>query len=248
MSKKLPKPEAIILDIEGTVTDRGFFKNTLLPFIKNNLNRFLDDSYGKSETIEVIQQLRQKQKVKKYPQMPTIVAGNKAQVVKSLNDCILWLMKKQREESEVKQIELLVWLWGYEKGLFKYRIFDDVSIALHQWKVKYGIKLYVYSSAMICGQKLVFVNTNHGNIHCLIDQYFDSSIGSKRDPQSYRAIAQSIKIQKNKILLIDDSVKEAKAAIDAGLNVVLIKRPGNKLITTEPNIPIISSFTEILFN
>ena len=117
---------------------------------------------------------------------------------------------------------------------------------MHQWKNS-GIKLYTFSSGLSIAQQLIFVRTNLGNIHCLIDQFFDNSIGDKKEPKSYSAIAQSIGIESKQILMITDSDKEVNAAVAAGLTAALIKRPGLRSSPDVRNVPTITSFTEIKF-
>jgi len=58
MAKKFAKPGAIILDIEGTTTDRKFVSETLFPFIRKQLTKYLTETYSATETKEAIQRLR----------------------------------------------------------------------------------------------------------------------------------------------------------------------------------------------
>ena len=73
-------------------------------------------------------------------------------------------MDEKRTNPELKQLQILVWVWGYEKRHLKGHVFDDVPRALHQWKNTYGIRIFVYSSGMTVAQKLLFSCSNHGNI------------------------------------------------------------------------------------
>jgi enolase-phosphatase E1 len=65
-------------------------------------------------------------------------------------------MNQKRNSSELKQIQILAWVWGYEKGLLKGHVFDDVPQAMHNWKTKLGIKLCTYSSGMVAAFVLLF--------------------------------------------------------------------------------------------
>ena len=247
MAKNISKPKAVLLDIEGTTTDTHFISRDLFPLIKKNWDKFLEQTYDSPETQEFIRKLRQMQKSGTFPGLPTIVIGNKKQVSRSAADCIKWLTKNKKNPTELKSLELLSWLWAYQNGLIKAHVYEDVSPSLHNWKTKSGIKVYVYSSALIIAQKLTFVNTIHGNLLPLIDDFFDNSIGNKTDVESYKLIAQKIGVEGNQILFITDEPKEAKTTINAGLKAAVIKRPGNKSKDQNPDIPRINSFADLKF-
>lgn len=57
----LSKPEMILLDIEGTMTDATFVSRTLFPFIEQNIKQWLTDTYDRKETKEMIERLRKSQ-------------------------------------------------------------------------------------------------------------------------------------------------------------------------------------------
>lgn len=145
-------------------------------------------------------------------------------------------------------MELLCWFWGNQNNLIKGQIYDDVSFALHDWKTKSGIKIYTFSSGLSAAQQLMLSKTNHGNVHCMIDQFFDSSIGDKTDSQSYGSIASKIGVEGKQILFITDNDKEVNAAVGAGFKAALIKRPGGKPASNVPkDVPSITSFAQIKF-
>ncbi|CAG2121047.1 unnamed protein product, partial [Medioppia subpectinata] len=170
MSKKLPKPKAIVIDIEGTTTDRKFVSRTLFPMIRQKFKEFLTKTIDKSETKELIKSLEKLQKSGKYQGMPVIEsAGRKESTIASVENNVQWQLTSKLKTTELKSAELLCWVWLYESGLLKSHVYDDVSDALHEWKVRSGIKLYTYSSGMACAQKLLFCNTVRGNLYPLVD-------------------------------------------------------------------------------
>ena len=63
----------------------------------------------------------------------------------------------------MKQLQILMWVWGYEKGAIKGHVYDEVTTTMHYWKKRDRITLYVFSSGMIAAQKLLLCCTNHGN-------------------------------------------------------------------------------------
>ena len=191
--KGIRKPKAVILDIEGTTTDSSFVSKTLFPLIRKNFEKFLDETYEDIDTKDMIRKLRQLQSSGTIRGMPTIVVGSKQQVIDSVSRNVKWQMKEHNMTTEIKQLELLCWLWAYQNNLIKAHIYDDVSPSLHNWKTKAGINIYTFSSGLVLAQKLLFVNTIHGNIHPLIDNFFDSGVGSKKEVESYKLISNKIK-------------------------------------------------------
>ena len=236
------KPTVILMDIEGTTTDRHFMSSTLSPFIKTHMKQFLEEAFEWPETKQVVKQLRLAQQSGRYKGMPTISIGSKQAVIASVVDNVKWQMKNKTMTSQVKQMQILCWWWGFQKNMITTHVYDDVSTALHKWKSE-GIAVGVYSSAIVLAQKLLFVKTIRGNLYPLIDHFFDSSIGEKKNSESYKTIVNTIGCEARKVTFITDSTDEAKAAIGAGLTAVLIERPGKTI--DSGNIKKVTSFAQI---
>lgn len=111
-------------------------------------------------------------------------------------------------------------------------IYDDVPKAFENW-TKTGHKIFIYSSGSVNAQKLLFGNTSAGDLLPHLSGHFDTKIGAKQEKQSYEAIAKEIEFAPDEIVFLTDIVKEAKAAQDAGMNVVIVVRPGNAALTDE---------------
>jgi len=73
-------------------------------------------------------------------------------------------MNLKRHGSALKQLQIIVWMYGYEKGELETHVFEDVLTAFHNWKTKYGIKIYIYSSSLALTQKLMFSCSAKGNL------------------------------------------------------------------------------------
>jgi enolase-phosphatase E1 len=67
-----------------------------------------------------------------------------------------------------KTLQGLLWRQSYESGSVKAPLYEDVLPALETLKTS-GIGIYIYSSGSIEAQKLLFANTNHGDITHLIN-------------------------------------------------------------------------------
>jgi enolase-phosphatase E1 len=61
----------------------------------------------------------------------------------------------------------------------------------------------------------------------LIDGYFDTTTGPKREAESYARIAAALDLPADEMLFVTDVQAEADAARDAGMQVVLIDREGD---------------------
>ena len=92
---------------------------------------------------------------------------------------------------------------------------------------------------------------NYGPIGQQFIAHFDTqNAGPKRVPDSYEKIKSKIKADHNitEITFYTDIIEEAHAAEYAGLNVVVLVRPGNKPIENKEleKITNISTFDELL--
>ena len=87
-----------------------------------------------------------------------------------------------------------------------------------------GIGLYVYSSGSVQAQRLVFGYTPFGDLTPLFAGYFDTRVGSKLEPASYRVIAAAVDSPPGEILFLSDAVAELDAAQAAGLRTTALDR------------------------
>lgn len=59
---------------------------------------------------------------------------------------------------------------------------------MNRWR-NAGSKIAIFSSGSIHAQKLLFGYSVEGDLTGLIDGYFDTTTGGKREPESYLRIA-----------------------------------------------------------
>lgn len=253
---RLKLPSCIILDIEGTTTSLRFIKDTLFPYIKANLSRYLRDRWHSDEVVATLARLiRQEERdLRDGLRPPKIWKQTETtdfhRVVDSLVNNVVWQMDKKRHNTALKQLQILVWVYGYENNELKGHVYEDVAHAFRRWR-SMGIRLFVYSTGMAVAQQLLFSNSTQGNLLNLIENYFDLLIGPKTSPASFKKIANYyLNTSTNHCLFISDTPDEARAARDAGCQVVLVQRPDNKRITGSQagDFPIVSSLNQIEFN
>ena len=82
----------------------------------------------------------------------------------------------------------------------------------------------VYSSGSVPAQRLFFAFSSAGDLSPLFGHWFDTEVGHKRDPDSYRAIAQRLGREPGDILFLSDVVEELDAAREAGMRTILVDR------------------------
>jgi 2,3-diketo-5-methylthio-1-phosphopentane phosphatase len=230
---------AVLLDIEGTTTPISFVFDVLFPYASRNVGRYLAAHYSDPKLQLAIQQLREKSDAENWK------ASAGESDIESLAAYARHLMSQDSKFSALKSLQGETWREGYASGELKGQVFDDVPDALRRWRKK-GKCIYIYSSGSVLAQKLIFRHTSHGDLTTLLDGYFDTAVGAKSDPTSYRRIAAQIKADAAQILFISDVVRELNAAHSADMHAILSVRPGNPAAPTN-EFESIRSFDELPF-
>jgi enolase-phosphatase E1 len=144
----------------------------------------------------------------------------------------------------LKQMQGLVWRHGFEHGLLRAHVYDDVPPALRAWNDAQR-DVRIYSSGSIQAQKLFFGHTVHGNLLALLRGHYDTTTGAKQQADSYRRIAAAFAVPATQILFLSDVVAELDAARTAGFRTTLCRRPGNKEVAPKHGHPEITSFAQV---
>ena len=110
------------------------------------------------------------------------------------------------------------------------------------WCNNNGVKVCIYSSGSIAAQKLLFGHTSMGDMTSRISGYFDTS-GSKREADSYAAIAVALGVATKDVIFVSDLEAEIFAADRAGMRAVVAARPGNAPLRsdTKGKFPVVRS-------
>jgi enolase-phosphatase E1 len=203
--------KAVVTDIEGTTTSLSFVKDVLFPYARNKMPDFLQEHWQDESVQGLVRDI----------QTETGREMTRHDVVQILQQ---WI-DEDRKITPLKALQGLMWQAGYERGDFKGHVYQDAVDKLRQWHEQ-GIRLYVYSSGSIRAQKLLYGYTEHGDLTSLFDGYFDTTIGSKRDMDSYQRIAEELELDPAEILYLSDMPYELEAARSAGMRVVMLRREG----------------------
>ena len=222
--------QVILLDIEGTTTPVNFVYETLFPYARECLGEFVSKRLDPADLKQLnIEYQNDSTPVKPKWEIPPIFY-------------LFWLMDQDKKSPSLKSIQGQIWQTGYENGSIKGEVFPDVLPALKKWKEQKK-RVAIYSSGSVLAQKLLFKYNRNGDISKMIDAYFDTAVGPKKEPHSYNEIAKRMDVRCSDILFISDSAAECVAAKVAGCQVRYSVRPGNKV--EKVSFECIESFEEI---
>ena len=225
----------ILLDIEGTTTPIAFVHDVLFSYARDHVREFLKVNSDKEEVRADIALLRDEHAddVSNDRNPPPLVA-----------DYVEWLIAADRKSTGLKSLQGKIWRQGYLDGSLKSQVFADVAPAFERWHAR-GLSINIFSSGSVLAQKLLFAHTEAGDLTRFIDDYFDTNVGKKGEAESYRRIAQQMKLPAAEILFISDVIDELNAAQEAGMKVLLSIREGNAPQDNLAQYPEIHSFDQI---
>lgn len=126
----------------------------------------------------------------------------------------------------LKTLQGLIWAEGYERTGLRGHVYADAAAGLRRWHAA-GLRLYVYSSGSIDAQRTLFAHSSEGDLSALFSGNFDTTTGPKREPASYRAIANAIGLPAAEIVFLSDVDAELDAAAKAGMQTVRLLRPND---------------------
>ncbi|RVE66132.1 hypothetical protein OJAV_G00123400 [Oryzias javanicus] len=244
---------ALLLDIEGTTTPITFVKDILFPYIREHLEDHLSTHWEEDECKEDVYLLKKQieEDMKQNRACPVHVVDqtvhtDEEKAIRKVVEDVLWQMAADRKSTALKQLQGHMWRTAYASGRIKGEIYPDVVPAIKKWRER-GLKVYIYSSGSVEAQKLLFRYSVEGDVVELFDGHFDTTIGAKVEAKSYERIAEKIGCQPEEITFLTDVAREAKAAEEAGLNVLLVVRPGNLELTEEESAhyTLITSFSQL---
>lgn len=245
MTDLATKTRAVLLDIEGTTTPISFVHDILFPFARDHVRDYLTRNSAAPEVQADIAALFREHAVdqakgEQPPQIDTESSSLDAIVV-----YVNWLIERDRKSPGLKSLQGKIWERGYRDGILKAPLFDDVVPNLKRLRAK-GIRIAIFSSGSVLAQKLLFAHTETGDYTDLIEQYFDTGVGSKVSSSSYGEIARQLELSPKEVVFVSDVANELAAARDAGMSTLLCLRPGNQPQSTAEQFQAIQSFSEIL--
>jgi enolase-phosphatase E1 len=156
-------------------------------------------------------------------------------------------MDRDRKSPGLKLLQGWIWERGYQSGLLRGTTYPDVPGGITRWR-RNGMRVAIFSSGSELAQRRLFESLPTGNLTPLIDGFFDTSVGPKGDPSSYRTITSKLGIAPEQALFISDTMAELAAASSAGCRTALSVRPDVRPAPPPPSgvrPEVIRSFDEI---
>jgi enolase-phosphatase E1 len=202
--------KAIVADVEGTTSSISFVHDVLFPYAARQLPGFVRQHASEPQVAALLDDAGQE-------------AGEPDADVERLVEILLTWITEDRKITPLKTLQGLIWEHGYRSGDFTGHVYADTAPAMKRWSDR-GAAIYIYSSGSVKAQQLLFQHSDAGDLRPLIDGYFDTHVGNKRDPASYRAIAKQIGLPADEILFLSDVMEELDAAADAGMKTMQIAR------------------------
>ncbi|MEQ1485709.1 acireductone synthase [Methyloglobulus sp.] len=223
--------KAIVTDIEGTTSSLSFVKDVLFPYARAKLPKYVrkhqDEPHIKQLLADTCKEVR----------IELDTEG-------AINQLIDWI-DQDKKITPLKALQGLIWEAGYQQGDFKGHLYQDAIDNLKSWNNR-GISLYVYSSGSVLAQKLLFGHTDSGDLRPLFSGYFDTTIGGKKEADSYRKIAEEIGFAANNIMFLSDIKEELDAAKTVGFQTIWLNR--EQPIDAHGEHQQVSSFDDIIAN
>lgn len=222
----------ILLDIEGTTTPIAFVHEVLFTYARDHLRDFLANHFDDDDVRADVQLLRAE-------------GGNFSDQIDDIVAYLNQLIDADRKSTGLKSLQGKIWHEGYADGTLRAQVYADVPPALARWRVT-GLNVSIFSSGSVLAQQLLFAHTEAGDLTQFINGYFDTTVGKKGEVESYRTIAETLKLQPTEIVFISDVVAELAAAHDAGMRTVLSLRPGNPPQPHADRYQAITSFHQLV--
>lgn len=236
MTVTLSGARAVILDIEGTAAPAEFVYDVLFPFARVHAAEYLERERSSPACRAAVVLLGEEQSADR--------AGGESPP-EALAEYVGWLIGRDRKSRGLKTLQGLIWEEGYRTGELRGRVFEDVAPALERWRSR-GLKTYIYSSGSVLAQRLLFRTTKAGDLTSLLSGYFDTGVGPKTSPDSYRSIIEAIDVTPGQALFVSDVAAELDAAGSVGLRTALCDRHVAPPAAGAGSHPVIYSFDDIL--
>jgi enolase-phosphatase E1 len=219
---------AILLDIEGTTTPIAFVTQVLFPHARTHLRSHLE-GHARSPAYETLfaafREEHASDSLHGEPVLPWVDEPESARLA-AIAGYAGWLMDRDRKSPALKELQGRIWDDGYRRGELVGEVFPDVPGALRRWQERH-VPVGIFSSGSVLAQQLLFGHSSAGDLTPFLRWYFDTRVGPKVEPDSYRTIAQTIGLPADSILFVSDIARELTAARAARMQVRLSVRPGN---------------------
>jgi enolase-phosphatase E1 len=198
---------AILTDLEGVAVPLSFMRATLAPLARERLGAFIAQHASDPDVEDALEETGR------------LLGGFDLKLEEAEALLLRW-MKQDRKATPLKLIQGLIWEEALQDGAIRRELYPDAPESLRKW-ADAGLRLFAYSSNSALAQKLLL-----GDLASLFEGFFDTSIGPKIEPASYRAISERLALPARSILVLSEDEEELDAARSAGLATTRLAREG----------------------
>ena len=219
----------VLLDIEGTTTPISFVKDVLFPYASKHVTAYLGETWETISTKELLKEFlkQEEEDARDGLAPPPIDDSSRDNAIRSLSAYVRWAIELDRKIGPLKTLQGRMWAKGYTSGALSSVVYPDV-VSFFTRLQKAGIKAAIYSSGSREAQRLLFQYSDQGDLRPFISGYYDTFVGNKREPKSYSEISLCLGLETHdQALFLTDVYEEAVAAKRAGLQAMIVVRPGN---------------------
>lgn len=214
----------LLMDVEGTTSSIHFVHRVLFPYAAQHLSDFIH-----------------REKDNPAVQAELARVGEGLALEETIGLLLQWI-REDKKHPALKNLQGMIWKAGYESGAFQGHVYPDVKPAWERWTSQ-GLRLGIYSSGSVEAQQLIFGYSEAGDLRGYLSSYFDTAVGQKREPASYREIARLLDLPPDEILFLSDVEAELDAAREAGLQTILVCRED---VPENPGHPVIQQFSQFV--
>lgn len=205
---------AIVIDLEGAALPMSFLTGTLAPLARERLGAFIA-AHAEDEDVE-----------EALEETGRLMGGFDLKPSEAEALLLRW-MKQDRKATPLKFLQGRVWREAHAAGAIEIEFYEDAAEALKAW-TSAGFRLFVYSSQSQEAQKMLLAHTPYGDLTPLFEGFFDTTLGQKIEPGSYRDLVERVALPAGAILVISGSEEELDAAQSAGLATARVLREASE--------------------
>src|SRR5437868_2040157 len=242
-----PHVRGILLDIEGTTSSISFVYDVMFPYVRKHLTFEVFSNWMEPEYIEALHGIARDaghESLDSWLKQQGLSRDNPLRGAEVVCKEVTRLMDTDAKTTGLKALQGLIWQSGFDSGELKAHIYDDVPPALAAWNAA-GKDVRIYSSGSVQAQKLFFGHTIAGNLLPMFRGHYDTTTGPKKEAESYRKIAAEFGLPPREIMFLSDVVAELDAARAAGMQTVLVIRPGNAAAAAGHSHRVVENFGDI---
>ncbi|MDH4467539.1 MAG: acireductone synthase [Bacteriovoracaceae bacterium] len=204
----------ILMDVEGTTTSKDFVYETLFPYAYAEYESFIKENIHLPAVQEIVKEVA----------VHVVGEDGKDALIPKCLEIIKNWAKNDLKIAPLKKLQGMIWEAGYKSGKIFGHVYPEVKEAYQDWTVGKNLKLGIYSSGSVLAQKMLFKYSMLGDLTPYLSFHFDTSVGNKREKNSYSNIANALNLSGEEILFLSDTPEELEAAQEAKFRVLQIVR------------------------